>query len=216
MNYFNDALELKDFTVVIQAHHAGVSLSGIIDQETINIPFGASLSGSLAAQAKEGFLRGTGKAIMNKLFGNLGKNAVDVVETMGSSIKTYQNGADLELSFSCSIFPGENGNPKDYKEIIHQLSKLTQPYVKKNILYSSLYDPKETSLFLKDYKVFDNELICIRIGDWFSKCGLFCTSASTELSTIRTEDNQPLYIKVNFRFVPYRMQTPDDVKKMFK
>ena len=227
--YFDNIFNLQQYKVNIECKYANIKLTGIIDEETISIPLGASLSGSLAAQSREGFLKGFGKALMGKFFGKIGESSVDIIETMGSSIKTYQNGAELSISFSAYFFPGRDFNPKNYKEIIYQISKLTQPKVKKassvlgkavtgnaHILYSALYDPSDTKKFATDPTAFDQDLICITIGSWFSKCGLFCTSANTEISTIVDENNKPFYVKTHFTFVPYRMQTYDDIKKMFR
>ena len=213
-----DAEDISDFIVFISSQYAGVDIIGLLKDETFNIPLGASLSGSLAAQAKEGVLKGINKAVLKKLFGGGGGLLDEAYTSIHSTIKTYGESTPFTISFAIDIIPDMYGN-KSYKELLSQLTKLTAPRIgggDAGYLYSYLYNPLSTSSFIKDYNSFDNDLICVSIGNWFKKCGLFCTTATVQQPTILDEDGIPSFITVNFTFEPYRMQTAEDIMKCFK
>jgi len=217
----NDEI-LQDYLVTVSNSYAKIHLAGILEEDTFSISQSAQLSNSMVAQGVEGLAKGAGKALLDKVFKGAG-NTLSGLSSIRSTIKTYESSGEISFSLSFKIYPSKFGNPSSYKEIMRQISKLTQPELTSagQIMVSHLYDPKMISNMLNplgdkpSYKLFDGQLVCVTIGDWFKSCGLFCTGNNVSISTRVDLEGKPLYLTWSgATFTPYRILTADDTAKM--
>ena len=225
MNYLtqiNDKNEqIQDYITIIKCDYADVEIIGLLKEESFNINLSAQLSSSLVAAANESTIKGMAKAFGEKMFGNIFKSFSDTIlhdyKSAYSTVKTYESSGDIQISFSIDYIPNTLSN-KSYKQIIEEVSKLTQPEISKDryaYMHSGIYDHLAVKDFIGNYKAFDGQLISVSIGNWFKASGLFCTSAIPTFSTAFDEDGEPMFLTINFTFEPYRILTAEDIASMF-
>ena len=208
--------DLNDYMVHINSPVGTVT--GIIQDDSLNIPFGMSVSQSSVATATDwrNHVLTAGKAIAKKIGGELLGNAVDTyknsVKSVKEFIKTYENSGEMDISFSMIVIPGKFGMSNSVNSIVSTLSKMTMPKVENNGMSSFMVTASQVGALAGSWKALDNKLCFISIGDWFHTSGVFwCTSASTSISTIIDSDGKPSHLNINFVFSPYRPLTPGDI-----
>ena len=230
----------EDFLVII-------SLRGIsADSKICGVLNNTEFSLSNSASYSEGFSNAGVKMVadaFNKVTKNAFEKGTDALSsgTLNSTVSTYGSSGASGFSISCNIIPGQLGMKYDLKDIVKNITALTQPniYSKSatgstgklsvfgytpNItatasatsLTSNLYSVKDKARLLADPYAFDGKLIHVKIGDWFEASGLYCTSAGITNSTILDENGMPLYIKVEFSFQSYRVLSAEEISKMYK
>jgi hypothetical protein len=215
--------EFTDYLVHINCEYAGVKLTGVMTEETFSLAKGMNPSGSLAASASTGTIKGFAKGTLKKFFGNMGSTLIDNgLESVTSTVKTYGSSNETSFSLTLNIYPGKFGNPSSFQEISRQISKLTQPKFLGSLMTSYLYDNKKLEDLLNplnvtsSYKIFDGDLICITIGNWFYGCGFFCTSSNENYSTIVDESGKPLALTWNATFTHYRIMDANEIANLIK
>jgi hypothetical protein len=224
MTYLDNAMEeLADYLIFIHLKNGSekINITGFLsDGSKLSFNTGANFSQSGFAGMVEGFKKGAAKNAVSKIpiIGDFLSSMVDKeYTTLAQTYKGYDTSTISGFSFSFIVIPGYN-NVNSYSEIIRDLNKLVLPKVDENTgkLLSYLYDISDTTGLSNSNDVFENALIHVSIGNWFSAAGLFCTSISHNFSNQMDENGIPLYLEVSMEFEPHRLLKPDEVASWFK
>jgi len=205
---------LKNYLVQIHCRYANVSLCGYLKDDGFSFPMGMqpdsfTTIGHLIEQGAWGAIKAGAKKFVGELASGLEKHSVR------DSVKAYGVPNEISFSLSMDIIPGKDGNPSSYKEILHQIAKLTQAYFNKDGMYETyLYNELSLKDRLKDYNAFDGQLISIQIGDWFSGSGFLITSSNVNYSTITDDEGKPLFLEWSITFEPYRQLTAEELSNL--
>lgn len=219
MASYYDALEqFPDYLVIVQNLKDKTSLMGLIEGEEFSYSLGATLGESTANIATDG-AKGAGKSIAKNLGGGLGEAAVGIAEghatNIASTLRGYDQGNPTPFTLSFHVFRGHgNGNnPQTYKDIAKIYSTWTQPKLGTGgIMQSNLYDASDMEdILTKGQDKFKNALLSVQIGSWFEASGLFCEGVTVTESTIVDDDGQPIFMRLDCQFVPYKVLTAEEI-----
>lgn len=232
--YFSNLSQFNEYLVTIQAKTVGnvgagksvteTPVYGLLDNEEMDFTTGMNLTNSAVGDA-ESFGKGAAGEVLGRVPGVGGyakAKLKDSFSTVASTIKSYGDSSETPFSLGFHVFKSQLGNKTTYSDIIKTLTSYTQPTVNSTgIMTSSLYDPSIIKDSLDPRKIgdlvdkFDQGLIHVSIGSWFAATGLFCTGVTWSMSKFVDEEGSPIYMKVNFNFVPYKTLTASEISGWF-
>jgi hypothetical protein len=217
-SHFEALEQFPEYLVIIQNMKDKTTLMGLFEGDEFSYNLGASL-GASAANIATDVGKGAGKSLVKRMSGEAGEAILGIAEShttnIASTLKGYDQGNPTPFSLSLHVFRGSGTNPDKYSEIVRRYSTWTQPKLGLGgIMQSHLYEVTDMDdILTKGADKFKNALISVQIGSWFHAMGLFCESVQPVYSTIVDEDKQPIYLKLQCSFVPYKVLTPEEISE---